>query len=304
MKKVTNKILALTLAGLMAGITACSTTSTSDTTASSASETTAAETTAAESSEETSAETTAASEETSEAEATTEETSAATEATDAAESSAITSVDNSIPAPYRVLIDDYCNAIKNGEERDEGAMFENCDIYANNDKKDTAIYICKETGDEDMMKDFGFELVDLDRDGRDELIVGKIEPATTRFQSCAYTIDDNGDVVRLFYSWFKSLKNVLDDSTIVEDANMSSDFCITNHYKLELSQMKFIDALGISMTDDGKYYYYADDSVDTLVNVDIAPGSQYQISEDEIVDKFQMTVLLDTHYISFAEYAG
>ena len=300
MKKVTNKILALTLAGLMAGITACSTTSTSDTTASSASETTSAETTAAESSEETSAET-------SEAEATTEETSAATEATDAAdtaESSAITSVDNSIPAPYRVLIDDYCNAIKNGEARDEGAMFENCDIYANNDKKDTAIYICKETGDEDMMKDFGFELVDLDRDGRDELIVGKIEPATTRFQSCAYTIDDNGDVVRLFYSWFKSLKNVLDDGTIVEDANMSSDFYITNHYKLELSQMKFIDALGISMTDDGKYYYYADDSVDTLVNADIAPGSQYQISEDEIVDKFQMTVLLDTHYISFAEYAG
>lgn len=213
-----------------------------------------------------------------------------------------------IPQQYIDLLNDYCEAINNGEDRSEYAMTQN-EYYEINDTVNTSIFICDIYDEHDPLSDFGYALYDFDENGIPELVIGYLGE-NEYLGDCVYamyTINDDGEVVRLFYSWSRSRKYIYENGYIANPGSNGAGWQSNARYLLEdgmITCVGRIDHFMSSLQETDVYAYFPNGEL--VLDYEVGetwPAQEYIVDEAFVEEWNNELHSLEIEYSAFYDYA-
>lgn len=147
-----------------------------------------------------------------------------------------TSFEDEIPEAYITLIDEFCTAVSNGEDRSENFICQrNYYDLCTYDGIEIGIY---DIDWSDPLVDNGYCIKGLDSNGTPELIIGSV--GTDELPPVVYdiyTLDTVGCPVRYFVSWSRSLKYLYADGYVVDSGSGGAAHQGMLRYKIDGTEL-------------------------------------------------------------------
>lgn len=218
---------------------------------------------------ETEEETTTSEETTTEEETTTtEETEISEETTEVTETEP--EQGEEMPDAYKAIVSDFITDVTSGVDRFTQGMQDAGNAADLNVTENNGIYLYNigsyggnNPADGYFFGYYGYELFDLNDDGNLEMMILDTQLGEQKY--CMYTLDGNGNAVRLF------LVDVGGGAYLTDDGDIILGFEGGNRlerYELGLGEMHFVD--GIVRSDEGISYIYSPDSGDEAAGIMLA----------------------------------
>lgn len=220
--------------------------------------------------------------------------------------------ENTIPEAYIELLDDYCNAVSNGEDRSVTYIYQTTDIYTFSDTENLGIGICGQPAGYDPLNDCGFAIIDFDNNGTDELIISSVPSSRNTYDtiSAMYSLDSNGNAVKLLVSWDRNARCLGENGYIISYGTGGASTQYVWRYKIEGTSVicegrlsEILDDLG---TGETVYFIHPDDEIWPTYD----PSGQFldlndpYIVSEETANEWleEIQPLSDIEYTSFADY--